>query len=266
MVIFGTVIITIMLIVAICAPWLSPYDPYGINLRDALQGSSSSHWLGTDSMGRDTLSRLIYGARTSLIVGLVSIFFASSIGIVLGILAAYYGRKVETLIMRVVDSLMVFPMILLALVIAALLGGGMKNVIIALSVSLIPQYARLMHGQVLSIRENDYIVAVRSLGAKDLRILTRHIFGNAFPPLIIQMTLRIGRTILSEASLSFLGVGITEPTASWGGMAASGRIYLDTLPILSLAPGLSIMLVVFAFNMVGDGLRDALDPRLRGKL
>ena len=263
---FGAAIIAIMVLMAIFAPLLAPYAPNAISLYDQLQGPSMEHWLGTDALGRDTLSRLIYGAQTSLVVGLVSVFFASLVGIALGTLAAYYGGWVSAVIMRFIDALMAFPMVLLALVISALLGGGMRNVIIALSVSLMPQYARLMNGQVLAIKENDYISAVKSIGAKDMRILVKHIFSNAFPPLVVQMTLRLGRTIMSEATLSFLGVGIMQPTASWGSMISSGRNYLEQLPILSLAPGIAIMLVVFAFNMVGDGLRDALDPRLRGRL
>jgi peptide/nickel transport system permease protein len=265
-VLFGTVIITFMVLMAIIGPWIAPYDPYAINLREALQGPSSTHWLGTDAVGRDTLSRLIYGARTSLLIGLISVFFASLIGITLGSIAGYYGGWVYTIIMRFIDALMAFPMLLLALMIAALLGGGEKNVIIALSISLMPQYARLMSGQVLSVKQNDYVLAVKSLGASDLRIMALHIFLNCFAPLVVQMTLRLGSAILSEASLSFLGIGIQPPAAAWGSMVESGRNYLLKAPILSIAPGLAIMLVVFAFNMVGDGLRDALDPRLRGRL
>lgn len=262
----GTVIIAAMVLMAIFGPWIAPYDPNEICLKEALQGPSSVHLLGTDALGRDTLSRLIFGARTSLIVGLTSVFFASLTGVTLGTIAAYYGGWIYTVIMRFVDALMAFPMLVLALVISALLGGGVKNVIIALSVSLMPQYARLMCGQVLSIKDNDYILAVKSLGASDPRILVYHLFKNAFPPLVVQMTLRLGRTILSESTLSFLGIGIQPPTAAWGGMVADGRNYLAQLPIMSLSPGLAIMLVVFAFNMLGDGLRDALDPRLRGRL
>ena len=262
----GTVIIALLILTAIFGPIIAPFNPYSINLAGGLQSPNSIHLLGTDVLGRDTLTRLIYGARTSLIVGLTAVGIASFIGIVLGIIAGYYGRWVHTVIMRFIDALMAFPMLLLALFIAALLGGGLRNVIIALTVSLIPQYARLMCAQVLSVKENDYISAVKSLGANDLRILFRHVFSNSFPPLLVQMTLRLGQTILSEATLSFLGIGISQPTAAWGSMVAAGRDYLQQLPILSVAPGLCIMLVVFSFNMVGDGLRDALDPRLRGRL
>lgn len=263
---FGTVVIAFFVLIAILAPLITNYDPNAINLKDALKGPSSAHWFGTDSLGRDTYTRLIYGARTSLFVGLLSVFFASFIGIILGSIAGYYGGWTHAVIMRFIDALMAFPMLVLALVIAALLGGGVTNVIIALGVSLMPQYARLMCGQVLSVKESDYILAAKSLGASNFRIILSHVIKNSFPPLVVQMTLRLGRTILSESSLSFLGIGIQPPTASWGSMVASGRNYLEMLPILSFVPGLAIMLVVFAFNMVGDGLRDALDPRLRGRL
>jgi len=265
-VIFGTVIIVFLVLLAILAPWIAPYDPVKISLTERLQGSSWAHWLGTDNFGRDTLSRLIYGARTSLYVGLSSVGLASLIGMILGGVAAYYGGWIEAIIMRFIDALLAIPVVVLALVIAALLGGGMGNVIIALAISQLPQYARLMHGQVLSVKENDYILAVKSLGANDLRILANHLFTNSFSPLIVQFTLRLGSTILAEASLSFLGLGITPPTPAWGAMISNGREYLQELPIMSIAPGFVIMMVVFAFNMVGDGLRDALDPRLRGRL
>jgi ABC-type dipeptide/oligopeptide/nickel transport system permease subunit len=265
-VIFGLVVIIALVLVAIFAPLIAPYDPYKTNLSAALQGPSHTHLLGTDSLGRDTLSRIIYGTRTSLEIGLVVVAIASLVGMTLGILAGYYGGWTYTIIMRFIDALMSFPMILLALVIASLLGSGMKNVIIALSISLMPSYARMMCGQVLSVKQNDYILASRSMGSDDWRVMLRHVFLNCIPPLIILMTMMLGSTILAEASLSFLGIGVQPPTPAWGSMVNDGRDYLLTLPILSFAPGLTIMLVVFAFNMVGDGLRDALDPRLRGTL
>ena len=265
-VLFGTVIIAFLVLIAIIGPWIAPYDPVKISLSERLQGPSWDHWLGTDNFGRDTLSRLIYGARTSLYVGLSSVGLASVVGMILGGEAAYYGGWIEAIIMRFIDALLAIPVVVLALVIAALLGGGVGNVIIALAISQLPQYARLMHGQVLSVKENDYILAVKSLGANDLRILIRHLFTNSFSPLIVQFTLRLGSTILAEASLSFLGLGITPPTPAWGAMISDGREYLQESPIMSIAPGFVIMLVVFAFNMIGDGLRDALDPRLRGRL
>lgn len=265
-VVVGVVIILIMIMVAIFAPMLAPYDPYKTNLKEALSPVSSAHWLGTDNLGRDVLSRIIYGSRTSLMVGIVSIFIASSIGMLLGLTAGYYGRTYGAIVMRFIDALMAFPMILMALVIAALLGGGITNVIIAIGISLTAVYARLMHGQVLSIKENDYVTASRAMGANNILIMFRHVFPNCLPPMIVLITMQLGSAILAEAGLSFLGIGIAPPGASWGSMVNDGYKYLLDSPVLSFAPGVAIMLIVFAFNMVGDGLRDALDPRLRGTI
>jgi peptide/nickel transport system permease protein len=265
-VVFGGVIIVLFILVAIFAPQIAPYDPYELGMGHTLESPSAAHWLGTDANGRDTLSRIIYGSRTSLEIGLIVVGVASLIGITLGTLAGFYGGWVYIIIMRFIDALMAFPMILLALVIAALLGGGMKNVIIALSIALMPGYARLMCGQVLSIKQNDYVLAGKVIGDSNLRLMTRHIALNCLSPIIVQITMMLGATILAEAGLSFLGIGITPPTAAWGSMVSEAREYLMQSPILSFAPGFALMLVVFAFNMVGDGLRDALDPRLRGTL
>ena len=265
-VVVGAVIIVLIIIVAAFAPWLAPYDPYETNLKEALDTPSKAHLLGTDALGRDTLSRIIYGSRTSLLVGIVSIFIAATLGLLLGLIAGYYGGVANNIIMRLIDCLMAFPMILLALVIASVLGGGLNNVMIAIGIGLTSVYARLMCGQVLSIRENDYILAGKSLGSSNIRTMFWHILPNTFPSMIVLLTLQLGGLILAEAGLSFLGVGITPPTPAWGAMVADGRRYLLEYPWLSLSPGLAIMLVVFAFNLVGDGLRDALDPRLRGIL
>ena len=266
LVVFGMVVILLLIVVAIFAPLLAPYDPYELDLGNTLSQPSKAHLLGTDALGRDTLSRIIYGARTSLMVGLIVVTVGAVIGMSLGLIAGYFGRWIHTTIMRLIDAIMSFPMILLALVIASILGGGIKNVIIALTVGLTPVYARLMCGQVLTTRENDYVMAARSMGASNPRIMIRHLVPNCFPPLIVLITMMLGTTILAEAGLSFLNVGIEAPTAAWGSMISDGREYLLSHPILSFAPGFAIMLVVFAFNMVGDGLRDALDPRLRGLL
>jgi peptide/nickel transport system permease protein len=266
LVIFGVVIILLVIFTAIFAPLLAPYNPYKQDLSAPLAKPSSQHLLGTDQLGRDTLSRLIYGTRNSMLVGLVALGIAALVGIFLGLIAGYFGGWIYTVIMRFVDSLMCFPMILLALVIATLLGGGMRNVMIALGIAMLPAYARLMCGQVLSVKENDYVLAANSEGAGNTRIMFLHILPNCFPPLIVLMTMQIGAAILGEAGLSFLGVGIQPPASAWGYMVSDGRPYLLTNPLLSFAPGLAIMLAVFAFNMVGDGLRDALDPRLRGVL
>ncbi len=264
LVIFGMIVIVAFIILAIISPYITPYNPDEPDLSVRMSNPSWEHWLGTDTIGRDTLSRIMVGSRTSLIIGLGAVTFAAVIGMGLGLVAGYFGGWIYSVIMRFIDALMAFPMILLALMMVALMGGGIVNVIIALGVGSVAGYARLMAAQVLSIKENDYIMASHSLGASNIRIMLRHIFPNTVPALIVLITMALGGVILAEAGLSFLGLGIQEPTAAWGGMVNTGRQYLLDFPILSIAPGGAIMLVVFAFNMVGDGLRDALDPRLRG--
>ncbi|HSW56940.1 MAG TPA: ABC transporter permease [Dehalococcoidales bacterium] len=266
LVVFGMVLLVIFVLTAIFGPLIAPYNPNTQNLKNTLAKPSSEHLLGTDFMGRDTLSRLIYGARMSLMVGVVALGIAALIGMVAGLMAGFYGSWVNAIIMRVVDTLMSFPMILLALLIAGLLGGGLQNVMIALGVAMIPAYARLMCGLVMSLKESDYVLAGKSIGSSEWRIMMRNILPNSFPPLIVLVTMQIGSAILAEAGLSYLGIGITPPTPSWGAMVNDGFRYMITNPLLSFIPGLAIMLVVFAFNMVGDGLRDALDPRLRGTI
>ena len=266
LVIFGLAILVLLVIAAAFATWLAPYDPNKLGTAESLLQPSMEHPLGTDILGRDTLSRLIYGSRTALMVGFISVGVASIIGITLGLIAGYFGGAVNVIIMRCMDALMSFPMILLALVVASVLGGGIQNVIIALSIAITPAYARVIHGLTLSIRENDYILAQRAMGASNVRTMLGHILPNALPPMIVQITLQLGALILAEAGLSFLGIGIKPPGAAWGSMVNDGYKYLLNNPLLSFAPGIAIMLVVFAFNMVGDGLRDALDPRLRGLL
>jgi ABC-type dipeptide/oligopeptide/nickel transport system permease subunit len=265
-VVFGMVVLLLVFFTAVFAEWLAPYDPYRPGMAPSLAQPSWEHWLGADLLGRDTLSRLIFGSRTALMVGFISVIAASIIGIPLGMIAGYSGTIVNAVIMRTMDALMCFPMLLLSLVIAAVLGNGIHNVIIALTVATIPGYARVTHGLALSIKENDYILAQQSMGSSYIRTIFRHILPNAFPPLIVLMTMQLGNLILAEAGLSFLGIGIEPPGAAWGAMVNDGYQYLKGSPVLSFAPCLAIMLVVFAFNMVGDGLRDALDPRLRGLL
>jgi peptide/nickel transport system permease protein len=266
LVVLGLVIILLFVITAIFGPLFAPHPPYEQYLDKRLVGPSSEFLLGTDYLGRDIMSRMIYGARSSLMVGVVALGIAAVIGISAGLAAGYFGGLTNAVIMRIVDALMAFPMILLALIIAALLGGGLKNVMIALGVALIPVYARLTCGLALAVKENDYIVAERSIGSGNFRVMFKHIFPNCMPPLIVMVTMQIGVTILSEAGLSYLGIGITPPNPAWGAMVNDGYKYLLSNPMISFAPGVAIMLVVFAFNMVGDGLRDALDPRLRGTL
>jgi len=265
LVIFGLLVLLLLAATAIFADLLAPYDPYKQDMRSTLQQPSSEHLLGTDSLGRDTLSRLIYGSRTTILVGFATTFSSAAVGTLLGLIAGYFSSKIiNMIIMRIMDLLISFPMIILALFLSALLGGGIQNVIIALAISTLPSYARVMHGLTLSTKENDYIMAERAMGSSDLRIMLSHILPNALPPMIVLITLQLGTIILAEAGLSFLGIGIKPPGAAWGAMVNDGYRYLITNPMLSFAPGIAIMLVVFAFNMVGDGLRDALDPRLRG--
>jgi len=266
LVIFGSVIVIITIILALGAPIIAPYDPYQQNLEIALAQPSLQHWLGTDGAGRDTLSRIIYGARIALLVGIIATGIAAFFGMGLGLLAGYFGGVVNQIIMRFIDALMTFPMIILALTIASTLGGGIVNLMIALGFSMMSGYARVMCGLVYSIRENDYVLAERSMGSGNWRIMLRHVLPNAFPPFIVMITMQMGIAIMAEAGMSYIGIGVSQPTASWGSMVNDGYKYLLKNPVLSLAPGIAILLVVFAFNMIGDGLRDALDPRLKGVL
>jgi len=262
-VVFGSVTVVALLLAAVLAPLIAPYDPYEQNLNNVLQDASGAHWLGTDALGRDSLSRIIFGSRIALLIGVGTVAMAASVGTTLGLIAAYMGGWVFTIIMRLTDAMMAIPALLLALVVSTLLGSGLTGVMIAVALALVPGYIRLMAGQVLSAKQNEYVVAARSIGASRTAIMFRHILPNCLSPLIVQVTLVIGLAILIEATLSFLGLGIKPPTAAWGSMVYDGYRYLALRPILSLGPGLAIMLVVFAFNMVGDGFRDALDPRLR---
>jgi ABC-type dipeptide/oligopeptide/nickel transport system permease subunit len=263
----GVFILLMVIICAVFARWISPFDPDKTNMAQVLvQPGVQGHLLGTDNLGRDIVSRLIFGAQTALIVGFICTFLSAIIGVTLGITAGYFGRWVSMGIMRVVDAVMAFPNVLLALLISSVLGGGIQNVIIALTVGAIAVYVRITNGLTLSLKENDYVLAGRAMGASNLRQMLTHIFPNLLAPIIVQMTLQLGFVVLAEAGLSFLGVGIAPPTSAWGSMVFQGYVYLETNPIISLAPGVAIMLVVFAVNMVGDGLRDALDPKLRGKI
>jgi peptide/nickel transport system permease protein len=265
-VIIGAVIILLLILTAIFAPLLTPYEPNKVNLEDSLQKPSSQHLLGTDKIGRDVLTRILYGSRIALLVGVVAVTASGALGMFLGLLAGYFGGWVETIIMRITDAIMSLPPLVLMLAIAVMMGGGVTTVLIALGVALMPTYTRLMCGQVLSAKENDYVMAAKVIGASNIRVMFRHLVPNVFPPLLVLITLDLGFAILTEASLSFLGIGINPPTATWGSMVSDGQRYLLTHPILSMSPGLAIVLVVLGFNLVGDGLRDALDPRLRGRI
>jgi peptide/nickel transport system permease protein/oligopeptide transport system permease protein len=265
-VVFGTVIILGLIAAALLAPWIAPYNPIKTNMIKTLQQPSGDYLLGTDRLGRDVLSRIIYGSRVSLWVGVVAVSIACVIGISMGLVAGYFSGWINNIIMRLTDTLMALPPIVLSIAIAGLLGGGLRNVTISIGVSMVPTYCRLMCGQVLSIKENDFILAAVANGASSPRIMLFHLLPNAFPTILVLITLNMGITILAEASLSFLGIGITPPEPAWGAMVSDGYRYLLTNPVLSIAPGIAVMLVVLSFNMIGDGLRDALDPKLRGTL
>jgi ABC-type dipeptide/oligopeptide/nickel transport system permease subunit len=260
----GLIALLVFLVTSAFGPMFAPHDPYYQDLRNVLSKPCLKHLLGTDSLGRDTLSRLIYGARITLAVGIIAVGIGAIVGTTLGLIAGFFGGWIYTIIMRLTDALMAVPPLLFALVLAALLGTGIKNVMIAVGFSLMPVFSRLVCGLTLSVRENEYILAVKAAGAGSVRVMFRHVLPNCLSSLIVQATLTIGGAILMEASLSFLGLGIAPPAAAWGSMVYDGYRYLTTYPVLSFAPGLTVMIVVLAFNMVGDGLRDALDPRLRG--
>jgi len=260
------VIVVLFILAAIFAKAIAPYSPYEVNLKHALESSSPSHILGTDENGRDVLSRVLYGARTSLLIGLVAVLFASMVGIFLGIMAGYVGGVVDVVISRLMDAIMSIPDIMLALALGLVLGNSIPSLMLILGISTIPTYARIMRAQVMSIRNSDFIMAEKIIGASTWRITLKHILPNCISPMIVLITQNIGNTILTEATLSFVGLGVNPPTPSWGGMVNDGYIYLLSNPVYSLAPGLCVMLLVFGFNVVGDGLRDVLDPRLRGTL
>lgn len=265
-VVAGLMIIFITIIVAIFAPLIAPYSPDVINLRETLAPPSTTHLFGTDQMGRDLFSRIIYGARISLLVGIVGVAMAGGCGIMLGLIAGYFGGWINMIIMRSVDTFMAIPPLVLVLAIAAILGGGIYNVLIAIGIGMFPTYTRLMCGQVIALRQSDFITAAESMGAKVSRVMFRHLLPNAFPSIMVLLTINLGVAILMEAALSFLGIGILPPTTAWGSMVNDGQRYLLTNPQLTIIPGMAILVVVLSFNMVGDGLRDALDPRLRGTL
>jgi peptide/nickel transport system permease protein len=262
----GLVILIIIGLAALFAPLIAPYDPAAQNLVDFRQPPSASHWLGTDGFGRDVLSRLIHGARPSLSVGLIAVTIYELIAIVLGSLAGYYGGKVDWIIMRAVDVVMTFPSLIIIIFLVAILGPGLRNTVVAIAILRWTEPTRLVRGQILSLREMDYVLAARSLGGKDGRIIRRHILPGVVAPLVVHATFGVATAILLEAALSFLNLGILPPAASWGNMmtAAQELVILEQMPWLWLPPGLAIMLSVLSINFVGDGLRDALDATRAG--
>lgn len=260
----GLVIITLIILTAVFADFISPYE-YGIkqNSKERLLPPSSTHLFGTDGNGRDVFTRVIHGARTSLTLGLVTTLISAVGGGVLGACAGYYGGRLDDYIMRVLDTIMCIPNMLLALSIVAALGSGIGNLLIAITISNIPVFARIIRAVVLSIVENDYIEAAKACGTRDWRIIHRHILKNAMGPIVIQATMSISKMILLAASLSFLGLGVQPPAPEWGTMLSEAREFMRRAPYLMIFPGAAIVLSVLSLNLVGDGLRDALDPRLK---
>jgi len=263
----GIALAVTMVVVAAAAPLIAPLSPSAQFSDSVLKGPGAieRHVLGTDEFGRDLLSRIIWGARVSLEVGLVSVAFAFALGVPLGIVAGVRGGRVETLIMRCADMLMAFPTLLLALIIVTALGGSLANEMVAIGVALTPNFVRLSRSLALTIREQDYIMAARALGSGQLRVMARHVFPNALYALVVVATLYIATAIRTEASLSFLGLGIPPPTPSWGNILSEGRQYIKCCPWITTFSGLAIMAAVLAFNLMGDALRDLLDPRLKGE-
>ncbi|MCK4257663.1 MAG: ABC transporter permease [Halanaerobiales bacterium] len=263
MAIVGMAIIALIIIAAVFAPFIAPHDPIKQNILQRYKTPSAKYLLGTDELGRDILSRLIYGARYSLLIGVITISLALVFGVTLGVIAGYFGGLADLLIMRAIDILLAFPYILLAIVIVAILGPNLQNAMIAISIVNIPQFARIIRSSVLSIKESEYVQAAKALGATEFRIIMRHLLPNSMGPLIVQSTLSIASAILSAAGLSFLGLGAQPPTPEWGAMLSDARSALQLAPWVVTFPGLAIMLNVLGFNLLGDGLRDALDPKLK---
>ena len=262
--IVGGIIVLGWLFIAAFAPFVAPYDPIKVNVSDSLIPPGSAHWLGTDDLGRDVLSRVMWGARVSLSVGVISVSIGLLLGTSLGLAAGYLGGKFDLLIMRGIDALLAFPALILAIAITSALGPQIQNAMIAIGIVAIPAYARLTRGQVLAVRSRDYIVAAKTIGATPLRIVASHIFPNIMNTLIVQATLSTAFAILAEAALSFLGLGPQPPYPSWGQDINYSQRYLPNLKWwMSVGPGLAIFTAVFGFNYLGDALRDALDPRLR---
>lgn len=260
----GAAIILTMIVVAATAGFIAPYDPLATDYAAMLAAPSGAHWLGTDAFGRDVLSRMIYGSRTALMVGLGASLLGASLGSVIGVASAYFGGRVDLVVQRVMDVLFAFPVIILALAVVSILGTGVGNVILAIAAPMVPRCARVVRASALSVREMPYVDAARAAGFAHPRIILRHMLPNVMAPILIMATAFLGEAILLEASLSFLGLGVTEPTAAWGLMLRGAAVeFAETAPWMAVFPGLAISLAVFGFNLFGDSLRDALDPRLR---
>lgn len=261
----GLLIVLAVVLVAVLAPVIAPYDPYARDIRNRVAPPSAAHWLGTDDIGRDTLSRLMYGARISLLVGFISVGLATLVGVPLGLLAGYNGRRLDTVVMRLMDALIAFPEIVLAIAILAILGPSILNAMIAIGIVYIPIFARTVRAPALSEVRREYIEAARAIGAGTGRILLRHLAPNTLSIIIVRVTTSFSYAILAEATLSFLGLSASPPTPTWGRMLNEGRGFMQLAPWVAIFPGLAIALAVLGFNLLGDGLRDALDPRSRGR-
>ena len=261
--VFGLGVLAVIVLMSIFAPVLAPYDPVAQGVGPALQRPSLEHWAGTDSFGRDLLSRIIYGARIALVVGVVSVALAMLIGVTLGLAAGYYGGWLDVVVMRVMDGLFAFPIIILAIAMMAIMGFGVLNVIIAVAVGFIAPFARVTRADVLAVKEEPYVEAARLAGVSGPAIILRHVLPNVMAPIIVQAALRVSGAIITEAGLSFLGLGPPPPNPVWGSMIAEGRNFIVMAPHVSTFPGIALMLAIIGLNLLGDGLRDTLDPRLR---
>jgi peptide/nickel transport system permease protein/oligopeptide transport system permease protein len=257
----GAAIVLIIVLLAILAPWISNFDPFKTSFMTIRKAPSATFWLGTDELGRDIYSRMLFGARASLMAGLVSVLIALVVGVPFGLASGYFGGWVDSVISRITEALLAIPFLILAIALAAFLGPSLVNAMIAIGVSAAPKFTRLTRGQVLAVKNEDYVQGARALGASDLRIIVRHVLPNVMPPLIVQATITIATAIIAEASLSFLGLGLQPPNPSWGSMLNTAKNFMTQAPWMSIFPGSAIFLAVLGFNLLGDGLRDALDPR-----
>jgi peptide/nickel transport system permease protein len=262
----AVLVLVIFALLTAFANIVAPYDPNGQLLVDSLSPPSLAHPLGQDNLGRDMLSRIIYGGRVSLVVSVLACVVAALIGVTFGLVAGYRAGATGRVIMAATDIMLSIPSLVLSLVLAAILGGGIGSLVLAVGLAMVPTYIRMVNGLVLSLREHDYIIAAKLIGQPERAILLRHLLPNSFPTLIVVFTINLGNGVLTESTLSYLGVGVRPPTASWGSMVSDVYPYLLSAPWLVISPGLCIVLIIMSFNLVGDGLRDALDPRLRGKL
>ena len=260
----GFIIIIVMVFLALFAPLVAPYDPSETDLLNTLKGPSLSHPFGTDALGRDLLSRIIYGARASLSVGLVSTIIAGGIGIAFGLISGYLGKWVDAVIMRIMDAMMSIPVVILALFLGSIMGKGLGNIMLCIGIVMMPGYARMTRGQVLAVKELDYVTAGEISGSTRIKNAIHHILPNVLAPNLVLATMNLGTAIMTESGLSYLGMGINPPTPSWGAMVSDGYAYLASYPHIAIIPGIFIIITVWSFNVCGDALRDATDPRLRG--